>query len=114
MLVFPKCCTSLPSHNIVIQFPYMLLTDRLWTRAVASRCSGMHCAGGGPRKVPHASLHAHCLMTRNLLFDLELLAHADYFVGTTKSGLSPIVEVLLAYHFRTHLVSSCRVWIPVP
>lgn len=32
-------------------------------------------------------------MTRNLLFDLELLAHADYFVGTTKSGLSPIIEV---------------------
>ena len=32
-------------------------------------------------------------MTRNLLFDLELLAHADDFVGTTKSGLSPIIEV---------------------
>lgn len=43
--------------------------------------------------MPHASWKAHCLLTRNLLFDLELLAHADYFVGTTKSGLSPIVEV---------------------
>lgn len=43
----------------------------------------------------HASWKAHCLMTRNLLFDLELLAHADYFVGTSKSGLTPIIEVLL-------------------
>ena len=44
--------------------------------------------------MPHASWKAHCLMTRNLLFDLELLAHADYFVGTSKSGLTPIIEVL--------------------
>ena len=63
---------------------------------------------GDPQKVTHASWQAHCLMTRNLLFDLELLAHADYFVGTTKSGLSPIVEVRLAF-----LVSSCRIWAPV-
>ena len=48
---------------------------------------------GDPQKVSHASWKAHCLMTRNLLFDLELLAHADYFVGTTKSGLTPIIEV---------------------
>ena len=51
---------------------------------------------GDPQKVPHASWKAHCLMTRNLLFDLELLAHADYFVGTTKSGLTPIIEVYAA------------------
>ena len=48
---------------------------------------------GDPEKVPHASWKAHCMLTRNLLLDLELLAHADYFVGTTKSGLSPIIEV---------------------
>lgn len=41
----------------------------------------------------HGSNEAHCVLMRNLLFDLELLSHADYFVGTTKSGLSPIIEV---------------------
>ena len=48
---------------------------------------------GDPAMVPHGSLQAHCLLTRNLLFDLELLAHTDYFVGTTKSALSPLIEV---------------------
>ncbi len=48
---------------------------------------------GDPENVPHASWKAHCMLTRNLLFDLELLAHADYFIGTSKSGLSPIIEV---------------------
>ena len=54
---------------------------------------------GDPQKVSHASWKAHCLMTRNLLFDLELLAHADYFVGTSKSGLTPIIEVLQQLSF---------------
>ncbi|CAL5226801.1 g9662 [Coccomyxa viridis] len=56
--------------------------------------SALHMQEGDPQKVPHASWKAHCLMTRNLLFDLELLAHADYFVGTSKSGLTPIIEAM--------------------
>ena len=40
-----------------------------------------------------SSLYTQCLATRNLLTDLELLAQADYFVGTQKSGLSAIIEV---------------------
>ncbi len=50
---------------------------------------------GDPPTVQYGSNEAHCLLMRNLLFDLELLSHADYFVGTTKSGLSPIIEVRL-------------------
>ena len=55
----------------------------------------MQCCpqAGDPASVQHGSPQAHCLLTRNLLFDLELLAHTDYFIGTTKSGLSPLVEV---------------------
>ena len=40
-----------------------------------------------------SSLAGQCASTRNLLMDLELLSHADYFVGTQKSALSPIIEV---------------------
>ncbi|CAL8464116.1 g3651 [Coccomyxa elongata] len=56
--------------------------------------TAVHHQPGDPAVVPHGSLQAHCLLTRNLLFDLELLAHTDYFVGTTKSGLSPLIETL--------------------
>jgi hypothetical protein len=58
---------------------------------------------GDPPAVQHASDEAHCLLTRNLLFDLELLAHADYFVGTTKSGLAPIVEVRFLFPSAVHM-----------
>jgi hypothetical protein len=44
-----------------------------------------------------SSLVGQCTSTRNLLMDLELLAHADYFVGTQKSALSPIIEVGFSY-----------------
>lgn len=73
---------------------------------------------GDPASVAHGSPQAHCLLTRNLLFDLELLAHADYFVGTTKSGLSPLVEVHSLFFPHTYQVSqncvgnfsaSCRI-----
>ncbi|KAK9918027.1 hypothetical protein WJX75_000668 [Coccomyxa subellipsoidea] len=56
--------------------------------------TAVHHQAGDPASVQHGSPQAHCLLTRNLLFDLELLAHTDYFIGTTKSGLSPLVETL--------------------
>ena len=49
--------------------------------------------GVAPEVSDTSSLYTQCLTTRNLLMDLELLAHADYFVGTSKSGLTPIIEV---------------------
>ena len=48
--------------------------------------------GVAPDVAETSSMYAQCLATRNLLTDLELLSHADYFVGTQKSGLAPIIE----------------------
>lgn len=69
-----------------------------WFRFNRSKHSCVHACllpqeGVAPDVPETSSLYPQCLATRNLLTDLELLSHADYFVGTQKSGLSPIIEV---------------------
>ena len=105
----PLCCLLSCSHYCLIF--YVETAHFSFVHLLSFKCIGVHCylQAGDPASVLHGSPQAHCLLTRNLLFDLELLAHADYFVGTTKSGLSPLVEVRSLSVSHSYRV-SCGSW----